>query len=598
MDRLRSEARRERAAARPEHVPPTHELADRLARHRMVRDAVLALDEPFRETVLLRFYEDLPPRRISETLGIPVATVKSRLRRAFDLPRKELRRTHGSAWCVALLPLLTPRTLAATVAGGFDMKKLAGIIVVLALLGTGWVVVRSNRAEEPTRRTDESPATEQAPYKVSAPLAQPEKTTEPPEKQRPTSTRKPKRPNPALVVEESGNPDRSALRVQVVDTSGRALSDVAVGVTLSVDNVGTAGPRGKTDAAGRVSFDDLRADQVIATHAEVGDLHRSARVRLTDGKVSELKFTMPSGIGVRGTIRDVDSGPIGFVMVALSRDVGGGFTDRAYGHTDKEGIYTIDGVPPGSYKMAISGGPSRSTVTVTTDGVTTKTSPPPRRIQYHERDQGELIVALPGPIVKNIELGRLSIEGIVRDGATGEALPGVKVNLQSPHWASTTTNERGRFSVASMAPGNYSIMLKKDGYVIKWVKEVEITKNDVTRVEFTVERGARLTVQLRDPHGKPVGGEHWFQFEFEEHSGWSSNLIADAEGNAVSKVVPLGKMNVSVSGAGWQGGPVEAEIKPGDNQVVVPVKRTAGSGVRSLSGVVRDKKTGAPVVGV
>jgi RNA polymerase sigma factor (sigma-70 family) len=46
---------------------------------------------PERATVLvLRFYQDLSHKEIAETLGCPVATVRSRLRRALDDLRKEL----------------------------------------------------------------------------------------------------------------------------------------------------------------------------------------------------------------------------------------------------------------------------------------------------------------------------------------------------------------------------------------------------------------------------------------------------------------------------------------------------------------------------
>ena len=71
IDRLRGESRRsrrEREASRPEHVSATHELADRLERHRMVADAVLGLEPLFRDVILLRFYEDMPPRQMAEVL--------------------------------------------------------------------------------------------------------------------------------------------------------------------------------------------------------------------------------------------------------------------------------------------------------------------------------------------------------------------------------------------------------------------------------------------------------------------------------------------------------------------------------------------------
>ncbi len=62
---------------------------------RSVMEAVLALDEPYRETVLLRWFEGLPPRAIAARLGVQVATVDSRLQRAHTRLRARLERDLG-----------------------------------------------------------------------------------------------------------------------------------------------------------------------------------------------------------------------------------------------------------------------------------------------------------------------------------------------------------------------------------------------------------------------------------------------------------------------------------------------------------------------
>lgn len=52
---------------------------------RSVRDAIGALAEPFRETLVLRELEDLSYREIAEVTGVPLGTVMSRLARARQL---------------------------------------------------------------------------------------------------------------------------------------------------------------------------------------------------------------------------------------------------------------------------------------------------------------------------------------------------------------------------------------------------------------------------------------------------------------------------------------------------------------------------------
>ena len=60
---------RERAAARSEALPPTGELAAEVELQRAVAAEVLALDEPYREAVILRYFHDLSPTAIAERQG-------------------------------------------------------------------------------------------------------------------------------------------------------------------------------------------------------------------------------------------------------------------------------------------------------------------------------------------------------------------------------------------------------------------------------------------------------------------------------------------------------------------------------------------------
>ena len=69
--------------------------------------AVLTLAEPYRATVLLRFFEGLPPRLIAARLGVPVATVHSRLQRALAQLRHQLDHDFAGRpqWLAAFAPI-------------------------------------------------------------------------------------------------------------------------------------------------------------------------------------------------------------------------------------------------------------------------------------------------------------------------------------------------------------------------------------------------------------------------------------------------------------------------------------------------------------
>ncbi|MEZ6014962.1 MAG: sigma-70 family RNA polymerase sigma factor [Planctomycetota bacterium] len=102
-------AQRERTVSRPEATGGGAELAARAAAQRLVTDAVLELDEVYRDVLLLRWYEGLPPRDIAARLGAPVATVNTRLQRAHAKLRELLVQRHGGeGWLSALAPLCVP----------------------------------------------------------------------------------------------------------------------------------------------------------------------------------------------------------------------------------------------------------------------------------------------------------------------------------------------------------------------------------------------------------------------------------------------------------------------------------------------------------
>src|SRR5262249_19028993 len=89
----RRERRREhieRTGATREVVPATDAIVAREATRRVVVDAVLALDEPYRSTILLRYLDELPPRVIARRCGVPVETVRTRIKRGLELLRGRL----------------------------------------------------------------------------------------------------------------------------------------------------------------------------------------------------------------------------------------------------------------------------------------------------------------------------------------------------------------------------------------------------------------------------------------------------------------------------------------------------------------------------
>lgn len=74
----------------PEESPRADELCELSERDMRIRKAFEGLPTDQREVMRLHFFEDEPHSTIAERLDLPLGTVKSRLRLAFDKVRREL----------------------------------------------------------------------------------------------------------------------------------------------------------------------------------------------------------------------------------------------------------------------------------------------------------------------------------------------------------------------------------------------------------------------------------------------------------------------------------------------------------------------------
>jgi RNA polymerase sigma factor (sigma-70 family) len=105
---VRTESRRrvrEEHAAAPAAVPAPDELAARTEARHLVVAELLRLEEPFRQTLLLRFFEGLAPAEIAAREGVPAATVRGRLKRGLDRLRARMDARHDGDRRAWLLPL-------------------------------------------------------------------------------------------------------------------------------------------------------------------------------------------------------------------------------------------------------------------------------------------------------------------------------------------------------------------------------------------------------------------------------------------------------------------------------------------------------------
>ena len=121
-------------------LPEPADMLERVAIQKRLAEEVTALREPYRAAVLWRFFESLPPREIAAREGVPIETVKSRIKRGLVMLRGRLDAELGGsdarrAWLAPLLHVV-PGTQSAAQASA--LSTILGGLVVYAKV---WAVI-------------------------------------------------------------------------------------------------------------------------------------------------------------------------------------------------------------------------------------------------------------------------------------------------------------------------------------------------------------------------------------------------------------------------------------------------------------------------
>ncbi len=181
---------REHEVARAELLPGADDRLERAQLEHALAALVLALDAPYRDTLLLRYFEGLTSAEIARRHGVPEATVRSRLARALEQLRARLDRERGGreAWMGAFVAsfgapmsiaptgaLPVPSSIAAGLGGMLVMQVIFGVAIVA---GLGWFAWPSASVVEP--RGADAVNSERAPEEgLDAPSADPSHAAEP-----------------------------------------------------------------------------------------------------------------------------------------------------------------------------------------------------------------------------------------------------------------------------------------------------------------------------------------------------------------------------------------------------------------------------------
>ncbi len=483
--RLRAESRRalhERGAAPPQAgSDPADDAARRELVVRVAR-AVDALEEPYRTTVFLRWYEDLPPRAIAARQGVPVDTVNTRLRRAHAQLRALLDAgTHGGRrrWTLLLAPLAggaerAPRRRA-PVSTALRISVLATSALTLVVVALG-VTLSEPGATQPSAAGASGSAT-------AADAA-------------PESRRRTARAHDGELADdaESSLPgDLPTLRVHGVVLAAESLAPLP-GVSVDASYLGVT-RTARTDAAGAYAVDLPRVELVDPEALETfgstvhllaqppGRVPASTRVE----RPADADLTAPVLLAeqatayVAGRVRDAAGDAVAGARVALR-------------------------LPSLSHRFG-------RTVTLTTDADgafgPVPTTPGVAYVSVKARGHGEwedrLVVPPsqgPDPTRCDVALPPArSVPGCVRDAA-GAPLGGVRVFVRGDADRAVRSGSDGRFLLPISTESPETVVAEADGWIDR---EEHCGVTFDSELAITLERPARVRGRVLRGDGAPAG---------------------------------------------------------------------------------------------
>ena len=168
------------------------------------------------------------------------------------------------------------------------------------------------------------------------------------------------------------------------------------------------------------------------------------------------------------------------------------------------------------------------------------------------------------------ETRRLSLQGTLRDSVTGRPVPGVSVRIQRPRHFEALTDENGTYRLHDVPPGPCVLILSRDGYGIRVVRDVEVGA-EVRALDFQLAPAATLHVYATDSANRPVVGRIFLGINGlgAKTTRIGTGIEADAEGHAIFRKIVPGPYELRIRCSGVGEAKVNVEITPGENTLRV-----------------------------
>ncbi len=535
----RGERRRELHEAErppPPPVPSPEVLLGRAEAVERVARAVRELEEPCRSAILLRYFEDIPPPAIARRLGVPLETVRARLRRGLARLRERLDREDRGGrrrWALLLLPPERCAGPAGRGAGGAALllggvavtaKAKAGWIAAAALLlllagAVPWLHPGGEGAPPAPRPVPPPPEIAAAPAPVPPPLS-------------PVAP-EPAVPRPILVLDSSGRPAAGArvdaLRVQPSGMDG----------TRPV-----ARDLGSTDGEGRIPWPDDAIVFPCVVRATHGESSPGEAIALS--RESEVVLHLGRGEFLEGAVLAADGAPVaGAVVTAEVLPLGNilgphlGLTGTWTGstRTGADGGFRLGGLPP----------PASGLVTVTAAGFMET------RVPWRPAEREPMRIVLERPFASRVRVRDRAGQAV--DGASVWVFQGPRQRMgrwlaAEPEVLPLPSVGRGEYGRDDLPAGWCWLLVAAKGYRLTVREDVGFGRT-LAAVEVVLEEAPGLRGRVvRADTTEPVAGVRVRAIPLREIA--PGTRVAGGRDEALAYWTPVSEMEgpfVAVTGA-------------------------------------------------
>ncbi|MHC4815486.1 MAG: sigma-70 family RNA polymerase sigma factor [Planctomycetota bacterium] len=562
-------ARREHAAATPDVRPPDDSI-ERIDLLRHLLDQVRGLDEPYRSTILLRFFDGLSPKEVARRQDVPHATVRTRLHRGIELLRRRMDdATEGGrqAWLVPLVPFVAvpdagpiatladgaARLVQTSGQGVLTMSAKTKVVGLALVLGAGLLTVTawpllSDPGVEEQGLAEPSPASIKQDQPTASPMQGQPGVTEDRE---------------LIAAGKASTPGKGKGKFLLVTVSGVVRTDK--GAPLAGAVVSTGIKKGiKTKTAKAIAaqlYGGRPKNEVVLRAAAKGYCSVSHSVLISSGPSPvQLDFTLRPGFLVTGRVTTTDGEGIAGAWVRMFP------TDARPVRTDDQGVFRADDLDartPRHYLEASAKGYLPSGRSINTVG--------------KAAEQGLVLVLKRGSVVRGVVYG-----------PHRQPVAGAKLSMSAGKMAgiSVVSDERGAFELDGVRPGKQTLTVQHKDYAAA-IRRIEVPPpgNDLELV-IDLLPGEILTGVVRDPHGAPIAGA-WIDIGFRKRAT-VGKAITDDQGLFEARSLPAGDLRLRCGAKGYL--TERQTVKAGRRDVLVMLQRSA-----RIAGRVVDLQTNQPV---